>query len=151
MNIRKALPIDKKDVLRISERLADFETPTWRTSEEIASEDIKTLDSYFSFPKSNQHLYVAEQEATVVGILFLEERTDFFNKNCLLHISILAVDKDHSGYGVGSKLLGYSESFARKLDITRISLNVFSSNQHARDIYKNKGFNEETIFMLKDV
>ncbi len=151
MNIRKALATDKQSVLKISERLSDFETPTWRTSEEIASEDIKTLDNYFSYPKPKQHLYVAEQETTVVGILFLEERTDFFNKSRLLHISILAVDKDHSGYGIGSKLLGYSESFAQELDIRRISLNVFSSNQHARDIYKNKGFNEETIFMLKDV
>ena len=68
-----------------------------------------------------------------------------------MHISILAVPKSHEGLGIGSKLLKYSEGLARELNITNISLNVFSSNQHARDIYINRGFNEETIFMLKQV
>lgn len=151
MIIRKAISTDKKNVLRICERLSDFKIPSWRTCEEIASEDIKSLDSYFSCPDPNQHLFVAELESTVAGILFLEERTDFFNKSRLLHISIIAIDKDNSGEGIGSKLLEYSECFAHELDISRISLNVFSSNKLARNIYKTKGFDEDTIFMLKDL
>ncbi|MFM2596585.1 GNAT family N-acetyltransferase [Vibrio harveyi] len=151
MIIRKAIATDKKNVLRICERLSDFKIPSWRTCEEIASEDIKSLDSYFSCPKPNQHLFVAELESTVTGILFLEERTDFFNKGRLLHISIIAIDKDNSGEGIGSKLLEYSECFAHELDIGRISLNVFSSNKLARNIYRTKGFDEDTIFMLKDL
>lgn len=151
MNIRKALSTDKQYVLKIAERLADFEIPTWRTSEEVASEDIKILDSYFSCPKCNQHLYVAEQDATIVGIIFLEERTDFFNKENLLHISILAVNKAYSGCGIGSKLLGYAEVLSLEQGINRISLNVFASNQHARNLYRKREFNEETISMVKDV
>lgn len=151
MNIRKAIASDKNNVLKICERLSDFKTPSWRTCEEITSEDMKTLDSYFSYPKPNQHLFVAEEESTVVGILFLEQRTDFFNKNPLMHISIVAVARDKGGKGIGSKLLEYSEGLAKKLDIAQISLNVFSSNQLARNIYKSKGFNEDTIFMLKDI
>ena len=151
MKIRKAGQADKSQVIKIVERLADFETPYWRTDKEIVKGDLKVIEAYFNKRKSNQYLYVAELENKVVGILFLEARRDFFNNKSLLHISILAVPKSHEGLGIGSKLLKYSEGLAREFNITNISLNVFSSNQHARDIYINRGFNEETIFMLKQV
>ncbi|KPH96519.1 hypothetical protein AMS58_00165 [Pseudoalteromonas porphyrae] len=151
MKIRKAGQADKSQVIKIVERLADFETPYWRTDKEIVKGDLKVIEAYFNKRQSNQYLYVAELESKVVGILFVETRQDFFNNKSLLHISILAVPKSHEGLGIGTKLLKYSEEFARELNITNISLNVFSSNQHARDIYINRGFNEETIFMLKEV
>ncbi|WP_405630687.1 GNAT family N-acetyltransferase [Pseudoalteromonas sp. Ld20] len=151
MKIRKAGQADKSQVMKIVERLADFETPYWRTDKEIVKGDLKVIEAYFNKRQSNQYLYVAELESKVVGILFVETRQDFFNNKSLLHISILAVPKSHEGLGIGTKLLKYSEEFARELNITNISLNVFSSNQHARDIYINRGFNEETIFMLKEV
>lgn len=151
MDIRGANKTDALQVIKIVERLADFETPYWRTDKEIVEGDLKVIEAYFNKRQSNQYLYIAELENKVVGILFVETRQDFFNNKSLLHISILAVPKFHEGLGIGSKLLKYSEEFARELNIKNISLNVFSSNQHARDIYINRGFNEETIFMLKEV
>lgn len=151
MEIREANQTDALQVIKIVERLADFNTPVWRTDKEIVEGDLKVIQAYFNKRPSNQYLYVAELENKVVGILFVETRHDFFNNKSLLHISILAVDKCHEGLGVGSKLLKYSEEFARELNIKNISLNVFSSNHRARNIYKNRGFSEETIFMLKEV
>lgn len=151
MNIRDANKTDALQVIKIVGRLADFNTPSWRTDKEIVEGDVKVIKAYFNKPPSDQFLYVAELESKIVGILFLEKKQDFFNDKSLLHISILAVDKCHEGLGIGSKLLKYSEEFARKLNISTMSLNVFSTNHHARNIYKNKGFNEETIFMLKEV
>ena len=88
MKIRKAGQADKSQVIKIVERLADFETPYWRTDKEIVKGDLKVIEAYFNKRKSNQYLYVAELESKVVGILFVETRQDFFNNKSLLHISI---------------------------------------------------------------
>jgi len=45
MKIRKAGQADKSQVIKIVERLADFETPYWRTDKEIVKGDLKVIEA----------------------------------------------------------------------------------------------------------
>lgn len=151
MKIREVDLSEKSTVLSFCKRLADFNVPPWRTKKEIAEGDIAILEDFFSSPQSSNYLYVAEVEQAVAGILFLETREDFFTQQKLLHISVVAVDKNHEGKGIASQLMQFTEEKAKQLGITRLSLNVFAKNTKAKSVYSKKGFVEDTIFMIKSL
>ncbi len=53
------------------------------------------------------------------------------------------------GRGVGSALMAYAEEWTRQRGFSLLTLNAFTANRRARDLYARLGFQEEWIRCIK--
>lgn len=70
-------------------------------------------------------------------------------KSKVVHINHFAVHKEHRGRGLGSVLLQYVESYAKKSEVRDIELIVSKDNKDAIGFYTNRGFGVERYVMKK--
>ena len=56
------------------------------------------------------------------------------------YVRALAVDPDHRGRGIGTRLLGFLEQQAVAAGTRRIALDVAMKNQRAQALYERQGF-----------
>jgi ribosomal protein S18 acetylase RimI-like enzyme len=61
------------------------------------------------------------------------------------------VEEPMRGRGLGRELLRLLETEARTADVSRIELNVFGDNEHARHLYETAGYTEMARQMAKDL
>lgn len=150
MKIRPALKADEAFVLRLTDELGDFPVPPWRTPGEIAAADhIILLDSLHE-PVPEASLLVAEDDtARPLGYVFTATREDYFTHERHAHIEVLAVEPAARGSGVGRTLVEAAEGWARNRGYRLITLNVFATNDRARQMYEHLGYAPETVHYLK--
>lgn len=157
MNIELARNEDAERVLKLIERLAEFDRPFWRSEREIVRGDQRVIERYFSLASSEgqfpegQLLFVARANNCIPGLVLLERRLDYFSQREVLHVSVLAVDRLSEGQGIGTALMHFAESKALEFGIDTLSLNVFGANRGARSLYDKLGFQEEIVGMIKKV
>lgn len=74
---------------------------------------------------------------SAVSLLFLEDKL----AGDEMLVDFIAIDSPFRGKGIGSALLDYGETVARKTEgITRYTLSVIEDNKGARRLYERKGF-----------
>lgn len=72
-----------------------------------------------------------------ISLIFLDNK---LKKDEML-VDFIAVHPDNRGQGIGSQLLDYGESVAKKAqDIRRLTIGVIDENKGARRLYERKGF-----------
>jgi RimJ/RimL family protein N-acetyltransferase len=92
--------------------------------------------------EDNSLFLVAEAEGQVIGVLTMRGGA----RRALRHEAVLGITvaRDWRGRGVGNALMAHAVDWARRSGvITRIELQVFTSNQTAIHLYKNYGFEIE--------
>lgn len=89
-------------------------------------------------PFSPYHYFVAEYESDIIGFaefkIFEETKTAFLN--------IIATSNISKGQGVSTKLFNNCVEFFSKKGYDNMQLDVFESNQIAKQWYENLGFKE---------
>lgn len=89
------------------------------------------------FVAGHYQLFVAHEGPRLVGMLTLREKK---------HISLLFVDADYHGYGIGSALIKFVSKYAVEEEgVDRLTVN---SSPYAVSFYHNRGFKDtgtETI------
>ncbi|HEX5475835.1 MAG TPA: GNAT family N-acetyltransferase [Vicinamibacterales bacterium] len=146
MLIRPASASDRAFVIDTARRLSAFGPPPWRTAEEIVAGEVLTVGRFFEGQMPGATLLIAEGEpGTPAGFVFLESARDYFNGEPHGHVGILAVTREAEGTGAGSALLRAAEEWARARRFTRLTLNVFAGNTHAREVYERHGYRVETL------
>lgn len=65
------------------------------------------------------------------------------------HIFLLYVVPKHRRRGVGTALMRYVENWAMQKGDRQIGLQVFHSNQPARNLYNQLGYQPQSLWMLK--
>jgi GNAT superfamily N-acetyltransferase len=151
IRVRVARGTDRAFVLDTAARLADFGPPSWRTSEELIEGEARTLRDFFESPDDGTRLLIAETGDGRVGFALIEELRDYFTLERHGHVGILAVTAGAEGRGAGGALLRAAEAWARDRGFRTLTLNVFSSNQHARAVYEHLGFEEDTVKYIKRI
>jgi len=136
-------------VLQTAARLAAFGPPPWRTAEELVEGEARTLRDFFETPDDGSRLLIAESGDRRLGFALLEELRDYFTLERHGHVGILAVAQEVEGTGVGRALMHAAETWARDRGYQTLTLNVFSGNTHARDVYEHLGFAQDTIKYVK--
>jgi RimJ/RimL family protein N-acetyltransferase len=92
-------------------------------------------------PHSN--IFVAEKDARLVGCLQATGRTVRRIRHVVsINIAILQV---YTGHGLGGKLFGATEEWARQNGIKRLDLSVMLNNIPAQKLYQKLGFVREGI------
>ena len=148
IQVRAGGPDDEAFVLATVGRLADFDTPPWRTQREIWEGEARTLRDWFAGVAPGA-LLVAEADGAPAGFVFLERQTDYFTGEAHGHVGIIAVASEAEGMGAGRALLEAAERWARGQGDSRLTLNVFERNTRARRVYERLGFEVETLRYVK--
>lgn len=149
MKIRDATPADLPSVLELTARLPVFGPPEWRTTEEIVEGERRAVRAFFQKSPEGSRLLVAEEDGRAQGYALLETLTDYFTLERHGHVGILAVAAEAEGRGLARALLDAADAWARENGFSRMTLNVFAGNRHARDVYEHLGFAPETVRYLK--
>ncbi|MGH7703387.1 MAG: GNAT family N-acetyltransferase [Gemmatimonadales bacterium] len=148
--IRPARPEDKSFLLALTERLAAFPVPGWRTPAQIANADRQILLEALRTAHPDATILVAETApGDRVGYVFATTREDYFLKTPQAHVEILAVEERAEGQGVAGALMRAFEEWARGRGCGAVTLNVFDTNQRARGLYEHLGFQPETVHYIK--
>jgi GNAT superfamily N-acetyltransferase len=149
IRVRGARDADRTFVLETAARLAAFGPPRWRTVDEIVEAEARTLRDVFESSDDGSKLLIAEADEQRVGFALLEELRDYFTLERHGHIGILAVTGEAEGRGAGGALIRAAEAWARERRYPTLTLNVFSGNSHAREVYEHLGFEPDTIKYIK--
>ena len=149
IRVRVARGADRTFVLETAARLAAFGPPPWRTVEDLIEGEARTLRDFFESPDDGSKLLIAETGDRRLGFALLEELRDYFTLERHGHVGILAVTEGAEGGGVGGALIRAAEAWARDRGYTTLTLNVFSGNSHAREVYEHLGFEPDTIKYIK--
>jgi GNAT superfamily N-acetyltransferase len=149
LRVRGARDADRTFVLETAARLAAFGPPPWRTVDEIIEAEARTLRDVFESPDDGSRVLIAEAGDERLGFMLLEELRDYFTLERHGHVGILAVTDGAEGRGVAGALIRAAESWARDRGYRTLTLNVFTGNQHARDVYEHLGFEPDTIKYIK--
>ena len=92
----------------------------------LITQSLQKMEGIFS-------IFVGEEFVGVIQKIRLEDRN--------LHIGRFFINPQKQGQGLGSQALRKFVSLAfENEDIDTISLNVFESNQRAKDLYQKEGF-----------
>lgn len=83
--------------------------------------------------------FVYEKDGEVLGFYIISTIAD------LVEIFTIAVDKDHRGEGIGSKLLDHLINYAHQVGATEIWLEASTKNIAAINLYQKYGFEIQTI------
>ena len=145
LTVRSARPSDREFVLELANRLVAFETPAWRSKDELVEGDRRALAEWFDLQDDQQAMYIAELDGTPAGCAYLVTHVDYFNLHPHAHLSVLAVTAEAEGQGVGTALLDTSVEWAKARGSDRLTLSALVTNARARALYERKGFAGEYI------
>ena len=150
MKIRPAVPADRSFVLAAAQRLASFESPAWRPSQEIVEGERRTLRTFFEAAPDGASLLVAEaDDGEGQGFVYLERLHDYFTLEAHGHVGIVVVTDAAAGRGVGGALMRAAEAWAREQGYRKLTLTVFEANEAARAVYHHLGYAPETLRYVK--
>lgn len=149
IRVRTSRGADRAFVLATAARLAAFGPPPLRTSEEVVEGEARTLRDFFESADDGSKLLIAEAGEERLGFVLIEELRDYFTLERHGHVGILAVTEGAEGRGAAGALIRAAENWARDRRYRILTLNVFSGNQHAREVYEHLGFVTDTVKYIK--
>jgi GNAT superfamily N-acetyltransferase len=149
MRVRVARGTDRTFVLETAARLAAFGPPAWRSADQIVEGEARTLRDFFESADDGSRLLIVEAGEQRLGFALLEELRDYFTLERQGLVGFLGFTEGGVGRGAGGALMRAAESWARERGYRTLTLNVFSGNQHARQVYEHLGFEPDTVKYIK--
>ncbi len=110
----------------------------------------KTVEQYLS-PKTPIWWVEAQVSITPVGCLWVGNAVDQVSGDRLGHIFLLYVAPEHRRQGIGSALVTLAENWARERGDKQISLQVFTTNKPAVNLYEKLGYQNQSVLMVKSL
>jgi ribosomal protein S18 acetylase RimI-like enzyme len=147
VHIRPATPGDVEFVVGLTPRFVDFELPAGRDPVAVQEETARVLREAVT---GTGDVFVAEEDGTPLGFVFLETRADLHGGE-RAHVSDLAVAATAEGRGVASALLAHADRWAAERDLRRIGLSAMVTNHRATGLYERLGFARETVTLTKSL
>ena len=92
-------------------------------------------------------LLVVEEDGAAVGSIWFAPREQFGETYAFLYA--IKLDEVHRGHGLGRQAMQLLEGEVRARGFDRIMLNVFGGNERARALYRNLGYDEAAVHMMK--
>ena len=148
MKIRLAVARDSEFILSLAERLLEFGDVPGRDRAAMIARDRSVLADALSSDDSTIFV-AADDDGRPLGFIHLTTADDYYDATPTAHVADVVVAGDAAGRGVGTALMERAEQWAREQGFAMLTLNVFTANRRARDLYAKLGFAEEWIRCLK--
>ena len=144
VTIRTAVPQDRDFILGLAERLVEFGDVPGRDRAVMIARDRSVLAAALTGADATIFVAVAD-DGRPVGFIHLTTADDYYEARPTAHIADVVVAREAAGRGVGAALIARAEGWAREQGFALLTLNVFSANGRARELYARLGFAEEWI------
>jgi GNAT superfamily N-acetyltransferase len=89
--------------------------------------------------RDDRRVFVAEEQAVILGVATFFILTDFITGKPFAHIDDFVVDKAVRKMGIGSQLLEFIKTYAKKQDICTIELTSSLPLMDAHRFYEKRG------------
>jgi ribosomal protein S18 acetylase RimI-like enzyme len=150
VHIRPAGVGDREFVLELAGRLIEFGSVPGRDPSQMLVRDRAVLAGALEQSSADTSVFVAEDDAgEAIGFIHLTTTDDYYTNSSTAHIADVVVVTAFGGRGTGSALIAFAEQWARARGFDMLTLNVFSANRRARELYARLGFQEEWIRCVK--
>lgn len=110
----------------------------------------QTVEQYYS---SKTPVWWVEEDSSAakapVGCLWLGNAIDQVSGSRHAHIFMLYVAPEHRRRGIGKALVRHAEAWAKQRGDRQIGLQVFVKNQSALNLYRQLGYETQSLWMLK--
>ncbi len=94
-------------------------------------------------------ILVAEGDGARIGHVWLARQATPAGE--IVYLYDIAVDERFRGRGHGRRLMELLEAEAAGMGLSRIELNVFGHNDHARSLYESMGYTEMSRQLFKEL
>jgi len=150
IELRTARPEDRDLLLSLSPRLSGVPGPAWHDLAAMEGFQDRYMASTFSAVDADAQTLVAwSAEGKRLGYIHMRPDKDGVTDEPCGYVSLLAVDEEAEGRGVARLLMAAAEAWARAQGYRFLSLDVFADNRHAVEFYQRRGFQTETLRMVK--
>jgi len=112
-----------------------------------------TVERYFGneTPVWWVELKLENSPSIKVACLWMGNGIDQVRGDRHAHIFLLYVAPEHRRQGIAKALMHLGEDWAKQRGDRQISLQVFSSNQPAVNLYSQLGYQTQSLWMVKDI
>lgn len=95
--------------------------------------------------------WVGAGQPSPVACLWMGNATDQITGDRHAYIFLLYVSPEHRHRGIGSALMQWAETWARKRGDRQMGLQVFHDNQPALSLYQKLGYQPHSFWMVKSL
>ena len=150
ITLRAATPADMAFVHSLSPRLAGVPRPPWHDLAAMEGFQDRYIAATYAAPDKDARTVIAWSAAgDRLGYVHMRPGKDGVTEEPCGYVSLLALTKEAEGSGVAHALMQAAEDWARGLGYRLLSLDVFAHNRHAVAFYERRGFEAETLRMVK--
>jgi GNAT superfamily N-acetyltransferase len=149
VKIRAAVAEDSEFILHLAERLVEFGDVPGRDRAAMIARDRSVLALALTGGGGSAVFVAVDDHGRSLGFIHLTTADDYYDARTTAHVADVVVAREAAGRGVGSALMDRAEQWAREQGFAMLTLNVFSANRRARDLYTKLGFAEEWIRCIK--
>ena len=149
--IRPATLADHSFITSLSPRLAEVANLPWHTAEEVQKMQNNYIAEMLAATTTPHETLIAAKADERLGFIHVRAHQDAISKETCGTVPLLAVSPNAQGMGIGKLLINSAETWAKKKGFRLLHLEVFANNKQAFGFYKNSGFKEETIHMIKEI
>jgi ribosomal protein S18 acetylase RimI-like enzyme len=131
IRIQKATKFDTNQILNL-----------FRESENLtgSKEDNYYISDILDYIKRGG-LFIAKEKTKVVGAINCEIHTDY------IYLQVLVVTRDYQKKGIGTKLIEFLESFAKKRNTIQIEMFVEENNNRMQKFISKKSYKRGKKFV----
>ena len=148
--IRDGRPTDLDAILALLPRLADFELPPHRQSEDLWHSDAMLIRAWSRGEAPSCRVKVAiNPEDRLLGAAVASLRKEMLSGAPSAHLEVLVIHPSADGHGVGRDLLRDIEGAVQQEGATSLTLHVFANNVRARHVYDQMGYAGEIMRYIR--
>lgn len=151
LSIRRAVAADAVAILDLVPQLVEFGPPAWRDSEQMTRTDTAVIGESIQQMNEAKDLvvFVATLNEQVVAFVHVRAVADYYLRTPQAHVADLVVAPRARGSGIASRLLVQAEQWAKEQGLSQLTISVFERNADALSLYERRGFERETVRLIK--
>jgi GNAT superfamily N-acetyltransferase len=150
IELRTARPEDRDFLLSLSPRLSGVPGPAWHDLKAMEGFQDRYMASTFSAVDAAAQTLVAwSHQGERLGYIHMRPFKDGVTDEPCGYVSLLALAEGAEGHGIAHQLMQEAETWARAQGYRFLALDVFADNRHAVEFYERRGFQTETLRMVK--
>lgn len=150
IELRTARPEDQDFLMSLSPRLSGVPGPAWHDLAAMEGFQDRYMAATFAKVEAGAQTLVAwTTDGKRLGYIHMRPFKDGVTDEPCGYVSLLALTEDAEGKGIAHRMMEAAETWARAQGYRFLCLDVFADNRHAVEFYERRGFQTETLRMVK--
>jgi ribosomal protein S18 acetylase RimI-like enzyme len=148
--LRPACPEDRDFLHSLSPRLSGVPGPAWHDLAAMEGFQNRYMEATFaSVDAAAQTLVAWSADGKRLGYIHMRPFKDGVTDEPCGYVSLLALAEGAEGQGIAHLMMQAAETWARAQGYRFLCLDVFADNRRAVEFYERRGFQTETLRMVK--